>query len=91
MHINKFTSGYSPSFMQPAQEVMGEMKECFILTREKFRPSDVTLFFSFHTALRRLERAVFHSFLASFLIGKVIFVIKLDVLFSNFNYINVFL
>ena len=31
----------------------------------------VTLFLSFHTAQRRLNKAAFHSFLASFLIGKV--------------------
>ena len=68
--LMKFTSGYSPSFKRPAQEVMEEM-ECFILFREKFRLSNVALFLSFHTAQRRLHRAAYHNFLASFLIRKV--------------------
>ena len=71
MHINQFTSGYSPSFKWPAQDVIEEMKECLILCEEKFKLSNVTLFLSFHTAQRRLDRAAFHNFLASFLIGRV--------------------
>ena len=71
MHINKFTSEYSPSFKRLAQEVMEEMKKCLILSGEKFRLSNVTLFLSFHIAQRRLDRAVFHRFLASFVIGTV--------------------
>ena len=40
MHINKFTSGCSPSFKWPAQDVIEEMKKCLILSEEKYRLSN---------------------------------------------------
>ena len=51
------------------------MKDCLSLLGEKMSLSKTTLFLSFQIAQKRLERAVFHGFLAFFLIGKVVQVI----------------